>query len=152
MGIPLDPADGSAFPAGDTFLPLPRACPAARAQSAAAAWRQPCVLSRAQPRLPMESPGSGDIPAWPQLKAGGCQSPWGQAEQGSSPLLSLLPRCQSIQHPLHISHQRQHQCQKEHWATKGQLKCKERKGGIWDLAHMWVWVTPFFFTLQERSL
>lgn len=29
MGIPLDPDVGSAFPAGDAFLALPRACPAA---------------------------------------------------------------------------------------------------------------------------
>lgn len=145
MGIPLDAADGSVFLAGDTFLAQ------IRAQIAAAAWRQPCVLARAQPRLLMESPGSGDIPTWPQPKAGGCQSLWGQAKQGSSLLLSLLSQCQSIQHPLHIPHQREHQCQKEQWVTKGWLKYKERKDGIWDLSHMWVWVTPFFFTQQERS-
>lgn len=82
-------------------------------------------------------------------KAGGCHSLWGQA--GLSLLLSPLSPCLSIQHPLHIPHQRMHQCLKEQWVTKGRLKHKERKDGIWDLAHMWVWVTPFFFTQEKRS-
>lgn len=71
----------------------------------------------------------------------------GQAKQGSSLLLSLLPQCQSIQHPLRGPHQ----CQKEQWVTKGWLKCRERKDGIWNSAQVCVWVTPFLFTLQKRS-
>lgn len=110
---------------------------------------RPCVLSWAQPSCSC-TPGSGDIPGWPQLKAGGCQSLWGQARRALSCSchFCLGVRASSIPSMLPI---REHQCQKEQWVTKRWLKCKERKDGIWDLAHVWVWGTPFFFTLQERS-
>lgn len=36
-------------------------------------------------------------------------------------------------------------------SPRGGLKSQGRTDGIWDAAHMWVWITPSFLPLQERS-
>lgn len=83
--------------------------------------------------------------------------PLGIVKDCPSLLLSLLPWCQSIWDPLSTALpsifpvRGNVSARRDLWVTRGGLKCKRKKEGIWDAAHMWVWITPSFFPLQERS-
>lgn len=68
MGISLEPADGSAFPAWHGFLLLPRACPAARVQIAARSMQTTlCALVGPGKGCSRGALTAGDLPTQPGL-------------------------------------------------------------------------------------
>lgn len=72
-------------------------------------------------------------------------------------LWSLLSQCQSIRDtfstalPFIFPVIGSINARRELWVAKRRIQMQGGKEEMWDAAHVWVWVTPSFLPLQERS-